>query len=136
MEGLHTVTHKPYDQERATVDTDVKKQNSSRAGNHTGRPTQHALVNSLLQYLTRPLNRKVDQGIRLGEHDTSTNLSNLRFEDDILLISGSLKHTTTMPDDFTTATEAHGLDLHPRKRKSSPTQHQNQEKVTRLKFKG
>ena len=50
-----------------------------------------------------------------GVEDPNTNLSNLRFADDILLISGSLKHTTTMADDLTTATTAHGLQLHPTK---------------------
>ena len=32
-----------------------------------------------------------------------------------LLISGSLKHTTTMLDDLTTGTRAHGLQVHPAK---------------------
>ena len=48
---------------------------------------------------------------------TNTNLSNLGFADDILLISGSLKHTTTMLDDFTTATTAHGFHRHSTKTK-------------------
>ena len=51
-------------------------------------------------------------GVRLAEHDPDTNLSNLRFADDILLVGGSLKHTTTMLDDLTTAATAHGLPLH------------------------
>ena len=50
-----------------------------------------------------------NHGVRLDEHDRDSNLSNLRFADDIFLISSSLKHTTSMPDDPTTATTAHGL---------------------------
>ena len=44
-----------------------------------------------------------------GEPDV--NLCNLRFADHILLIGGSLKRTTTVPDDLTTATTAHGLQF-------------------------
>ena len=47
------------------------------------------------------LNRGTETGVRLAEHDRDANLSNLRFADDIILISGSLKHTTTLQDDFT-----------------------------------
>ena len=90
------------------------------SGELNRRLTQHALVNSLSEIPHD--NRKVDHGIRHGEHDTSTNLSNLRFADDILLISGSLKHTTNVLDDLTTATRAQGLELHPRKQHDIKTQ--------------
>ena len=71
--------------------------------------------NSLLQYILKPLTgqwKTYDRGVRLAEHDPDTNLSNLRFADDILLIDGSLKHSTTMLDDLTTATTAYGHQLH------------------------
>ena len=55
--------------------------------------------------------KRCNHGVRLAERDPNTDLSHLRFADDSLLISGSLKHTTTMLDDFITAT-AHGLQLH------------------------
>ena len=51
-------------------------------------------------------------GVKLAEHDPDTNFSFLRFADDIVLISGSLKHTTSVLDEFTTATTAHGLQRH------------------------
>ena len=51
--------------------------------------------------------KRCNHGVKLGEHDPDTNLSNLRFADDILLLRGPLKHTPTMLDDLTTATTAH-----------------------------
>ena len=48
-------------------------------------------------------------------HDQHEPLPTSDFADDTLLISGSLKHTTTMLDDLTKATTAHGLQLHARK---------------------
>ena len=56
--------------------------------------------------------KRYNHGVRLAEHDPDTNLSNLRFADDVFLISDSRKYTTTMPDDPNTATTAHGLQLH------------------------
>ena len=68
--------------------------------------------------------------------DHNTNLSNLRFADDILFISGSLEHTTTMLRDLTIVTTAHGLQLHPTKNRivSSPTSKRGKE-ATRWQFK-
>ena len=84
-------------------------------GTKQGDPLSTLSFNSLLQYITKPRTGNWDRDnhvVRLGEDDPDTNLSNLRFEDDFLLISGSLKHTGTMLDDLTTATTAHGLQLH------------------------
>ena len=55
------------------------------------------------------------------------NLFNVRFADAIFLISGTLKQTTTRPDELITATTAHGLQLHAMKTKSSPTRRQKTE---------
>ena len=57
-----------------------------------------------------------NRGARRIEHDLDANIFNLRFADDILLVSGSHKHTKTMWDDFITATITHGLQLPPTKR--------------------
>ena len=74
-------------------------------------------------------------GVRHAEHDPNTNLSNLRFADDILLNSGSLKHTTTVLDELTTATTARACNSTPRKPKSSPIRHQSVEEAARWQFK-
>ena len=109
---------KLHDQQRASVHTDTKSKNFHlERGTKQGDPLSTLLFKSLLQYLMRPLTgkRKRDNhGVRLAEHDPDTNLSNLIFADDIFLISGSLD-TITVLDDLTTATTAHGLQLHPRK---------------------
>ena len=53
----------------------------------------------------------------------------LMFADDILIISSSVKTTTTMPDDLTTARTAHGFQQTPKKTKtSSPTRDQKKRK--------
>ena len=78
-----------------------------------GDPLSTLLFNSLLQYILKQPESRREKTTESNLPDT--NLSNLRFADDILLISGSLKHTTTMPDDLTTAATTHGLELHPTK---------------------
>ena len=100
-----------------------------RAENQAGRPGQHAPVQLIPAVHPGPTVRKVERdnhGVRHVEHNHDANLSNLRFADDILLISGSVDHTTTMPDDLTTASTAQGLQLH--EQKTSPTRHEKTEK--------
>ena len=49
------------------------------------------MCNSLLQYIMKTRTGKwkmYNHGVRLAEHDHDTNLPNLRFADDILLIGG------------------------------------------------
>ena len=105
-----------YDQQRASVHTDVKSKHFHlERGTMQGDPLSTLVLKSLLQHITKPVAgkwKRCDHGARLAEHDPKANLSNLRRADDILLISGSLKHTTAMPDDLTTATTARGLQLH------------------------
>ena len=108
------------DQQRATVHTDVKSKHFHlERGTKQGDPLSTLLCNPLLHFIMKPRTEKWNrdnQGVRLAEHDRDANLSNPRFADDILPISGSLKHTT-MLDDLTTATTAHGLQPHPTKTK-------------------
>ena len=54
----------------------------------------------------------------------------VRLADSILFIGGSLKHTSTMLDDLTTA-----CNFTPPKPQSSPIRHQCAEEATRWKFK-
>ena len=96
-------------------------------------PSLNAVV-QIQQYIVEsPTERwkRHNHGVKLAEHDLDTNLSNLEFADDILLISGSLKHTTAMLDDITTATMAHGLQLHPRKPAEETTRWQFKECTSR-----
>ena len=79
------------------------------------------------------------QGVRLPEHDGDANFSCLTLSDDSLFISGSLKYTTTMPDDRTTAATAYGFQIHPTttpQQKSSPTRNEKTQKKARSQFKG
>ena len=85
-----------------------------------GDPLRTLLFNARLQHILKPLPEKWNRdihGVTLVENDSDATLSIFRFADDNLLISGSLKHTTTMLDDITTATTAHGLPRHSTKRK-------------------
>ena len=107
---------KLHDQQRASVHTDVKSEHFHLAREtKLGDPPSTLWSNSLLQYIVKPLTGKwkgCNHGVSLAEHDPDTTLSSLSFADDFLLISGSLKHTTTMLDDFTTATTARPATSH------------------------
>ena len=102
-----------------------------RVENQAGTPTQHALVPVTPTTHHETTNKNGTQ-VTTESNLSSTTLARtspiFRFADDILLVSGSLKHTTTMLDKLIAATTAHGLQLHTRKRKSSPTRHQNLQK--------
>ena len=91
---------KLYDQQRATVHTDAKSKHFPlERGTKHGDPLSTLLFNSLLQHIVKPAEgkwKRDNHGVELAEHDPDTNLSNLRFADDILLISGSLKNVTNM----------------------------------------
>ena len=79
-----------------------------QAVNQTGKLAQPVLVQLTLtihEILFETRNRD-NRGVRVAKHDRLT------LADAILLIIGPLKHTTSMPDDLTTATTAHGLQLY------------------------
>ena len=106
------------------VHTDVtSKQFHLEWGTKQGDPLSTLLFNPLQQYNMKPLTEKWNRGnhgVRLAEQDHDANFSNLRFADDILLMSGSLKHTTTALHELTNYT--------PRRQKSFPTRRQKNRK--------
>ena len=132
MEGLtrsKTSRNNTYSHSRgSTTDSEQRYTRRSKANtsSSSGEPSSEAhsarscSTHSYSKCIMKPLTDKWNRGnhgVRLVEHDPDTNLSNLWFAEDILLISGSLKHTTTMLDDLTTATTARGLYLHSTKPK-------------------
>ena len=116
-----------YDQQRATVHNDVKRQHLHLERGTKQEDTLNTLLfNSPLQYIMKPLAEKWNRdnhGDKRVEHDPDTNRPNLGFADDIL-ISSSLEHTITMLHDLTTA---HGQ---PHKNENHP-HHDSKEQPTR-----
>ena len=93
-----------HDQLRATVHTDIKSKQSHLVQDLARHFFTH-FSQYIMQRLTEKCNRE-NHGVRLVDHNREANLSILKFADDIRLISGSLKDTTNILDDFTTATTA------------------------------
>ena len=97
---IHTITYKVL--RPATSSSAHRRQKQilpPRARNQAGRSAHHALVQHTPAVHMKPLTgkwKRDNHGVKLAEHDPNTNLSSLGFADDILLISGSLQHTTTM----------------------------------------
>ena len=90
-----------------------------KKGTKEGDPLSSLLFNTVLQYslesnLTKWQENK--KGIRLSDK-TEDCLTNLRFADDVLLFSTSLKKLRDMLCDFKASTEAVGLGIHPDKTK-------------------
>ena len=106
--ALQPATSNSAQDRRLKAHTSISTEEPSR-----GDPVSTLLFNSLLQYIMKPPLtgkwKRHNRGVKLAEHDPDANLSNLRFADDILLISGSLKRTIFLLDDLATATTAHGL---------------------------
>ena len=80
---------KLYDQQRASVHTDVKiKRFHLERGTKQGDTRSTLLLNSLLQYIMKPIEemwKRCNHVVRLANTTLTTNLSNLRLADDILL---------------------------------------------------
>ena len=75
------------------------------------------LFNAVLEDVFTTLKQKWsshDYGIRLG-HTRATNITNLRFADDVLLYATTLPQITTMLNDLHHAAGQCGLELHPDK---------------------
>ena len=86
----HTYCYSQTNEHQCTL---TVKANMSISSEEPSRETRFStlLFNSLLQYIMKPLTgkwKRCNHGVRLAEDDPDTNQSNLRFADDILLISG------------------------------------------------
>ena len=112
------------DRQRKRSISDQKKRTKQ------GDPLSSLLFNTVLQYslesnLTKWQENK--KGIRLSDK-TEDCLTNLRFADDVLLFSTSLKKLRDMLCDFKTSTEEVGLGIHPDKTKILSDQDNAKEK--------
>ena len=120
-----------YSQQEGTVLTDKESEVFSiKRGTKQGDPLSSLLFNTVLQYslesnLTKWQENK--KGIRLSDKADDC-LTNLRFADDVLLFSTSLKKLRDMLCDFKTSTEEVGLGIHPDKTKILSNQDKVKEK--------
>ena len=84
----------PQTEKQQTAHTDVESMHlHHQRGAKQEDPLSTLLFSSLLQHITNQLSEKSNRdnhGVRLAEHDSDANLSNLKFADDIHLISSSL----------------------------------------------
>ena len=83
-----------------------------------GDPLSSLLFNSVSEHVMRPLKERWESrkyGVKMGR-DRGI-LTNLRFADDILLVSHSLSSMTQMIEDLSRQAKMVGLSLHPEKTK-------------------
>ena len=114
-----TLLQKLYKQQQGTVLTDKEIEGFPiNKGTKQGDPLS-LLFNTVVQYsLESNLTKwqENQKGIRLSDN-TDDCLTNLRFADDVLLFSTSLKKLRDMLCDFKTCTGEVGLGIHPDKTK-------------------
>ena len=128
-----TLLQKLYKRQEGTVLTDKESEVFPiKKGTKQGDPLSSLLFNTVLQYslesnLTKWQENK--NGIRLSDK-TEDCLTNLRFADDVLLFSTSLKKLHDMLCDFKESTAEVGLGIHPDKTKILS----NQDKVKEMEI--
>jgi hypothetical protein len=97
----------------------VSRSYDIKRGTKQGDPLSSLLFNSLLEDITRevkPMWVQKRMGLQLGYTDLSQ-LTNLRFADDLILFSTSLTNMRKMLADLSTAAGRRSLELHPEKTK-------------------
>ena len=109
-----------YHDQKASVRTDsTSKPSKLRRGTKQGDLLSSLLFNALLQHVPESLIpdwQRRRRGLQLAHTDESV-LTNLRFADDILLVSQTLPNLKTLLGDLVTAASPHGLEVHPTKTK-------------------
>ena len=109
-----------YSHQEGTVLTDKESDIFPiKRGTKQGDPLSSLLFNTVLQFsLENDLKRwqEKQNGIRLSDKKEDC-LTNLRFADDVLLLSTSLEKLRDMICEFKASTEAVGLGIHPDKTK-------------------
>jgi len=125
-QGVHPsyvqLLSKLYNNQTAAVKTDVQSRlfNIER-GTKQGDPLSSLLFNCVSESVMRKIKLKWNSkrwGLPLKPHHTdNTQLTNLRFADDLLLVATSLEHLTHMIGDLSTEAGKVGLQLHPDKTK-------------------
>ena len=107
-----------YADQTAAVETDkLSRPFDIQRGVKQGDPLSSLLFNALLEDTFRTLKQQWsarDYGIRLG-HTRSTQLTNLRFADDVLLFATTLPQLTSMLNSLHDVAAHNGLQLHPDK---------------------
>ena len=113
---MHKESRKALRSAQSISVTLTLRANTSMSSEKQARTTaQHARVKPTPAIHHETTNKKwmiCNHEVALAGRHPNANLSNLRFEDDIILTRGSLKHTTTMLDDLTTKRTARSLHLH------------------------
>jgi hypothetical protein len=105
-----------YKGQTGHVRTDrVSKPYDIMRGTKQGDPLSSILFNALLEDIMREVKHTWVQkrmGLQLG-HTDITHLTNLRFADDVLLVSQTLPRLQQMLSDISIAAKSRGLELHP-----------------------
>ena len=117
--GYVQLIDKLYKKQIGTVRTEkLSKGFSIEKGVKQGDPLSSLLFNCVSEYVLRPLKQRWNsRGHGIKVKPGEENLTNLRFADDILLISSSLESMTQMLTDLSIAAADAGLSLHPEKTK-------------------
>ena len=109
-----------YSDQVGNVKTDrLSKDFQIERGTKQGDPLSSLLFNCVLEDImrkTKDLWAQRGYGLQIGFLD-KTKINNLRFADDVLLISTSLPHITKMLKDMIVIARQYGLELHPDKTK-------------------
>ena len=95
-----------------------------RRGTKQGDPLSSLLFNALLQHALEPLIpdwQRRRRGVQSAHTDEYV-LTNLRFADDILLVSQTLPNLKALLGDLITVAAPHGLEVHPTKKKITTNQ--------------